>query len=106
MDHLRKNGFTVQAEDVNDLGPIKTRHGVPTDLQSCHTAVIGGYLIEGHVPAPTIKRLLKESPRIAGLAVPGMPAGAPGMDVPGQPAERYQVIAFDRTGRTSVYSTH
>jgi len=106
VDHLRKNGFTVQAEDVNDLAPIKTRHGVPTDLQSCHTAVTGGYVIEGHVPAATIKRLLKESPRISGLAVPGMPAGSPGMDVPGQPAERYQVIAFDRTGRTSVFASH
>ena len=106
MDHLRKNGLTVRAEDVTDLAPIKTRHGVPRDLQSCHTAVIGGYVIEGHVPADTIKRLLKESPLIVGLAVPGMPVGSPGMEAPGQPAERYQVIAFDRTGRTSVYSTH
>jgi hypothetical protein len=106
VDHLRKNGFTVRAEDVYDLTPIKTRHGVPPDLQSCHTAVIGSYVIEGHVPATTINKLLKESPRIAGLAVPGMPAGSPGMDAPGQAAERYQVIAFDRTGRTSVYSTH
>ena len=96
----------MRAEDVADLEPIKSRHGVPRDLQSCHTAVIGGYVIEGHVPAVTIKRLLKESQKVTGIAVPGMPAGAPGMDMPGQPAERYQVIAFDRTGRTSVFASH
>jgi hypothetical protein len=106
VDHLRKNGFAVRAEDVSDLAAIKTRHGVPRALQSCHTAVSGGYVIEGHVPAPTIRRLLKESPKIAGLAVPGMPGGSPGMEVPGQPPERYQVIAFDQTGRTSVYASH
>ena len=106
MDHLRTNGFTVRGEDVDDLGPIKTRQSVPRELRSCHTAVIGSYVIEGHVPAASIKKLLKESPSIAGLAVPGMPMGSPGMEAPGQPAERYQVMAFDRTGRTSVYSTH
>lgn len=106
MDHLRANSFTVRAEDVADLGPVKSRHGVPRELQSCHTAVTGSYVIEGHVPAVAIKRLLKESPKVAGLAVPGMPVGSPGMEAPGQPAERYQVIAFDRTGRTSVYSSH
>ena len=106
MDHLRTNGFTVRGEDVADLAPIKTRHGVPRELQSCHTATIGNYVIEGHVPAASIKKLLKESPQIVGLAVPGMPVGSPGMEAPGQPAERYQVIAFDRSGRTSVYSSH
>jgi hypothetical protein len=106
VDHLRTNGFTVRGEDMADLAPIKTRHGVPRELQSCHTAVIGSYVIEGHVPAASIKKLLKENPQIVGLAVPGMPAGSPGMDAPGQPAERYQVIAFDRSGRTSVYSSH
>ena len=106
MDHLRKNGFTVKTEDVADLAPIKARHGVPRELQSCHTAVTHGYVIEGHVPAGTIKRLLKESPKVAGIAVPGMPVGSPGMEAPGQPPERYQVIAFDRTGRTSVFASH
>ena len=96
----------MRAEDVIDLAPIKSRHGVPRELQSCHTATIGGYVIEGHVPAVSIKRLLKESPKVAGLAVPGMPAGSPGMEVPGQPAERYQVIAFDQAGRTSVFASH
>lgn len=105
MDHLRTNGFAVKTEDVDDLTPIKARHGVPRELQSCHTAVTTGYVIEGHVPASTIKKLLKETPRIAGLSVPGMPVGAPGMEAPGQPAQRYQVIAFDRTGKTSLYET-
>ena len=104
MDHLRKNGFTVQAEDVNDVGPIKTRHGVPSDLQSCHTAVIGGYVIEGHVPAEDVKRLLREKPAIVGLAAPGMPAGSPGMDVPNSPG--YDVIAFEKDGRQRVYARH
>ena len=104
MDHLRTNGFTVRGEDVADLAPIKARQGVPRELQSCHTAVAGAYVIEGHVPAADIKRLLKEAPRLTGLAVPGMPLGSPGME--GQPAERFQVIAFDRSGRTSVYSSH
>jgi len=106
VDHLRGAGFTVRAEDVADLAPVKSRHGVPRDLQSCHTATIGGYVIEGHVPAVTIKRLLKENPKVVGIAVPGMPVGSPGMEAPGQPPERYQVIAFDRTGRTSVFSSH
>ena len=96
----------MRAEDVADLAPVKSHHGVPRELQSCHTAVTHGYVIEGHVPAGTIKRLLKDAPQVAGLAVPGMPVGSPGMEAPGQPAERYQVIAFDRTGRTSVFASH
>ena len=96
----------MTSEDVTDLGTIKQKLGVPSALQSCHTAQVDGYVIEGHVPADIIDRLLRERPAVAGLAVPGMPVGSPGMDAPGQPAERYQVIAFDRSGRTSVYSSH
>jgi hypothetical protein len=92
-------------EDANDLAPVKRKLGVPPALQSCHTAVIEGYVIEGHVPADLIDRLLRERPPVVGLAVPGMPVGAPGMEAPGQPAERYQVLAFDQKGRTSVFAT-
>jgi len=95
----------VKTEDVTDLAPIKQKLGVPPALQSCHTALIEDYVIEGHVPADLIDRLLRERPPVAGLAVPGMPVGSPGMEVPSQAAERYQVLAFDRSGRTTVYAT-
>ena len=78
---------------------------MPRVLYSCHTAVVEGYVIEGHVPADLIDRLLRERPRLAGLAVPGMPAGAPGMEAPGHLPERYQVIAFDNNGNTSVFAS-
>ena len=103
VDHLREQGFDVEANDVADVAQYKREHGVPYDLGSCHTAVIGGYVIEGHVPAADIRRLLAERPDIAGLAVPGMPSGSPGM--PG-PAQSYAVIAFDRDGNQQVYARH
>ena len=78
---------------------------MPRALQSCHTAVVEGYVIEGHVPADLIDRLLRERPSVVGLAVPGMPIGSPGMEAPGQAAERYQVLAFDQKGRTTVYAS-
>lgn len=93
---------------VNDLGnlvPIKTKHGVPTDLQACHTALVDGYVIEGHVPGDLIVRLLRERLPVVGLAVPGMPAGSPGMDTPGASADRYQVFTFDRNGKTAIFAT-
>lgn len=90
---------------MGDLAAVKRRHGVPPDLQTCHTALVGGYVVEGHVPADLIARLLRERPPVAGLAVPGMPIGSPGMEVPGQPAERYQVLAFGRGGKRSVFAT-
>jgi hypothetical protein len=105
VGHLRANGYPVKTEDVEDLAPIKRKLGVPRALQSCHTAVVEGYVIEGHVPADLIDRLLAERPKVAGLAVPGMPVGSPGMEAPGQAAERYQVLAFDQKGRTSVFAS-
>ena len=78
---------------------------MPRALQSCHTAVVEGYVIEGHVPADLIDRLLRERPSVVGLAVPGMPVGSPGMETPGQAAERYQVLAFDQKGRTTVFAS-
>jgi hypothetical protein len=102
--HLRANGFPVKPVDLDDLGPVKRQHGVPRALGSCHTALVEGYVVEGHVPADVIDRLLRERPRITGLAVPGMPIGSPGMETPGERPERYDVIAFERSGRTSVYA--
>jgi hypothetical protein len=105
VGHLRQHGFPVKTEDRTDLQPIKARHGVPERLQGCHTALVDGYVIEGHVPADLIVRLLRERPPVVGLAVPGMPAGSPGMETPGSPREPYQVLTFDRSGRTGVFAT-
>lgn len=104
MGHLRAAGFEVKEQNVDALGPIRQRFGVPAALQSCHTAVVDPYVIEGHVPADLIQRLLRERPAVVGLAVPGMPVGAPGMEAPGRPAERYDVLTFDRSGRTTVFA--
>ena len=105
MGHLRANGYPVKAEDVPNVTPIKRRYGVPARLEACHTALVEGYVLEGHVPADLIDRLLRERPPVTGLAVPGMPAGAPGMESPGQTPERYQVLSFDRSGKTAVFAT-
>ena len=105
MGHLRASGYPVKEENVPDVTPIKRRYGVPERLAACHTALVEGYVIEGHVPADLIDRLLRERPPAAGLAVPGMPAGSPGMESPGQASERYQVLIFDRSGKTEVYAT-
>jgi hypothetical protein len=98
-EHLRASGFTVDVRDLTDLAPVKARLGVPSDLAACHTAEIGGYVIEGHVPASAIRRLLREKPQAKGLAVPGMPVGSPGMEVPGSAPEEYTVILFGRERR-------
>jgi hypothetical protein len=104
VDHLREHGFPVKTESLQDLRPIKTKHAVPADLEACHTALVGDYVVEGHVPADVVVRLLREQPRVLGLAVPGMPAGSPGMEVPGRPPERYEVFSFDRRGKTGVFA--
>jgi hypothetical protein len=92
VTHMRKAGFPVEIVEVADVTPLKTRLGVPDSLMSCHTAEIGGYVVEGHVPAEAIKRLLIERPKVTGLAVAGMPVGSPGMQVPGQAPEDDVVI--------------
>lgn len=102
MQHLKAAGFSVESQTVQDLDAVPERMRVPAALRSCHTAVIGGYLVEGHVPAAVVRRLLSERPKIAGVAVPGMPAGSPGMESPSP--EPYQVIAFDTAGRTHVFA--
>ncbi len=104
VEHMQANGFAASVTNMPDLSAIRAKHGVPSNLTSCHTSLIGGYVIEGHVPAEDVKRLLREKPAIVGLSAPGMPAGSPGMDVPGSPA--YDVIAFDKNGRTKVFAHH
>lgn len=104
VEHVRAAGFTVKTRDTDDLAPIKQSMGTAGKLESCHTAVVGGYVVEGHVPADLIARMLREKPAIAGLAVPGMPMGSPGMEVPDGTKDAYEVIAFDRKGKRSVYA--
>jgi hypothetical protein len=104
VEHMNTAGFTSETTNMPDVSPIKVKHGVPPQLASCHTSLVGGYVIEGHVPAEDIRRLLRERPAIVGLAAPGMPAGSPGMDIPNSPP--YQVLTFDRQGRTKVFASH
>jgi hypothetical protein len=98
-DHLRKEDFTVDVVESAKLNQLKARLGIPSDLRSCHTAEVDGYIIEGHVPAKAIRRLLTERPQLRGLAVPGMPVGSPGMEVEGRPADTYSVISFGPAGQ-------
>lgn len=103
--HMKNNGFTVEAHDVDDsmLEQVKITAGVPTVLRSCHVALASGYAFEGHVPTDLVKKVLSTRAKLAGLAVPGMPAGSPGMDMGGR-ADAYDVMAFDRAGKSWVYS--
>lgn len=103
VDHMKANGFTVTVRDIENLTPIKADAGVPSRLQSCHTAIVAGYAIEGHVPADLVKKFLAEKPKLAGLAVPGMPVGSPGMEQ-GNTRQPYEVLTFDAQGRTTVYA--
>lgn len=107
VDHVREAGFTVKVTELSDsaLDALKKKHNVPPTAQSCHTGIVDGYVIEGHVPASEVHRLLKERPPIAGIAVGGMPIGSPGMEVPGQKPQTYNVITFDKQGNVKVYST-
>ena len=106
VDHMKAAGFRVDVRDTLDLAPVKLDLGVPAGLGSCHTARVGDYVVEGHVPAADVKRLLDERPEgVAGIAVPGMPTGSPGMEVPGQPAQPYDVVAFG-TGGQHVFASH
>lgn len=103
IKHMRANGFRVETHDVADVMPIKRRYGVPDELASCHTAVIAGYAIEGHVPAADVQKLLRERPKVRGLAVPGMVPGAPGMEQ--GPPQPYATLAFDDRG-SRIYVRH
>jgi hypothetical protein len=104
--HLEKAGFKVLVTESPVMEKVKDQRGVPKDVRSCHTGVVDGYVIEGHVPAADIKRLLKERPTVVGLAVPGMPAGSPGMEMSNGRVQPYDVIAFDKAGKTTVFASH
>lgn len=104
VEHLRNSGFTVKTYDELRLDKIKSANGLPIELGACHTALVGGYVVEGHVPADTIKRLLRERPAIKGIAVAGMPAGSPGME--SAHPQPYNVMSFDATGKVEVYERH
>ena len=106
VDHLRSHGFQVRVTDTETVDQLKTKHGVPRQTRSCHTALVGGYVIEGHVPAADVQRLLRERPAIVGIAVPGMPIGSPGMEVPGVKPQAFNVIAFAKDGSTRVFASH
>ena len=106
VDHLKDAGFQVEVRDAEDITPVKQRLGVPYGKGSCHTAEIGGYFIEGHVPAEDIKRLLAEKPNAKGLVLPGMPMGSPGMEGPDGTAQPYTVELVGKDGTTSPFSAH
>jgi len=101
IDHVSKAGFSAEVIESSEVNRLKARLGVPQALASCHTAEVGGYVIEGHVPADAIKRLLAQKPQARGLAVPGMPVGSPGMEVAGAENDTYDVILFGPAGQTS-----
>jgi hypothetical protein len=104
VEHLKANGFTPVVKEVTSMTESRREHDVPAELASCHTAVVAGYTVEGHVPASAIKRLLKEKPKAKGLAVPGMPMGSPGMEGPRRDA--YSVMLFQSDGRASVFESY
>ena len=103
VDHLKAAGFSVRVVEVDDIAQARKRFGLPDKFGSCHTGVVDGYVVEGHVPAAEIKRLLSSRPAAIGLAVPGMPIGSPGMEYPGR-SDPYDVLLIDRKGRESVFA--
>jgi hypothetical protein len=103
-EHLRQSGFGVSVNEVRDVSAVRAKAGVPAALASCHTALVDGYVVEGHVPAADIKRLLKDRPRVLGLVVPGMPKGSPGMEA--ARGEAYDVLLLDKGGTTRVYRSY
>jgi hypothetical protein len=103
--HLQREGFEITDSIVPDINAVKAKLGLPLELGSCHTAVIDGYLVEGHVPADDIRKLIETKPPVRGIAVPRMPAGSPGMEAAGR-KDAYDVLAFDAQGKTSVFEHH
>ena len=103
VEYMRTNGFQVVTYNVTDLNAVKEKHDIASNLQSCHTTEVGGYFVEGHVPVDLVRKLLAERPRIAGITVPGMPVGSPGMEV--GPPEPYDILRVDSAGRTAIYGS-
>jgi hypothetical protein len=108
VKHLEAAGFTAHVTELSDdaLAEFKTKRQIPRPAQSCHTAIVDGYVLEGHVPAADLQRLLKERPKVAGVAVPGMPIGSPGMEVQGVKPQPFDVVTFDAKGTTAVFASH
>ena len=106
VEHLRAEGFTVEVRNEDNLDPLKVALGVPASKRSCHTAKVGGYFIEGHVPAGDIKNLLAKKPKAKGLVLPGMPLGSPGMETPDDRKQPYTVEIVATDGTTSAFATH
>jgi len=104
-EQMEESGFTLTVINNDDMNAIKNQHGVPNNLRSCHTAIVDGYIVEGHVPAADIKKLLSQNKKLQGIATPGMPQSAPGMDVPGA-NDTYQVVAFNKAGMQYVYNEY
>jgi hypothetical protein len=105
IDHMKAAGFQVKDQITEDMTAVKQQYGVPTNLVSCHTTLVEGYVVEGHIPAEDVIRLLTERPEIAGIAVPGMPIGSPGMES-GDYVEPYTVFSFQADGSTEPFSEH
>lgn len=105
-DHLKMNGFKVVSHKEENMQAVKNKYGVTRKIASCHTALVGGYVIEGHVPAKDIKRLLREKPRVVGLTAPGMPQKSPGMQEHGKEPKNYDVLSFTKKGQTKVYASY
>ena len=104
VEHLQANGFAVETQHRDDLSAIRQQHKVPVQVTSCHTALVGSYIVEGHVPAADVKKLLAQKPAVKGIAVPGMPMGSPGMEGPNP--QKYDTVAFTADGKTSVFASH
>lgn len=106
VGHMEEAGFMVETHDIDDLAAVKDENQVPSQLRSCHTAIVDGYVIEGHVPIEDVSQLLAERPDVAGIAVPGMPVGSPGMEVDGYDAQPFDVISFDQAGNLEIFASH
>ena len=105
VEHVQKHGFTVKVVNVDDIMAVKAKAGIPGKLASCHTSMVGGYVVEGHVPAADIKKLLASKPKAKGIAVPGMPMGSPGMEHSDH-RQPYQTLLLKADGSTSVFASH
>ena len=106
VTHMTRAGFAPRVEELEDLAPIREKYGIPFELSSCHTALLGGYVVEGHVPTGDVDRLLREKPRALGLAVPGMPIGSPGMESPTGEREPFETLLLLAGGGTRVFARH
>jgi hypothetical protein len=106
VEHMRANGFKVEVTEVQDTAETRRKYGVPEELRSCHTAVVDGYALEGHVPAADVKQLLQSRPKAKGIAVPGMPMGSPGMEVEGGKRQAFQVMLFNANGALGQFNKY